>query len=525
MQLDLPLRIMFEKPTIAGLAQALAAQVDQKNVQPEAPPIQPVPRDQTLPLSFAQQRLWFLDQLQPNNPLYNIPRTLRMRGPLDAACLERSINEIVRRHEALRTTFTSKQGEPAQVVAPSLVLPLSQRDLTALPQAEREAQALELAREEARLPFNLAHGPLLRATLLQLSPDDHVLLLTMHHITSDAWSAGIFMQELSTLYEAFLAGKPSPLPDLAIQYPDYAAWQRQWLRDDVLAKQLDYWRTHLQGAPPVLVLPADRPRAQAQSFRGTYQEIPLAVELSQEIKQFSQREGVTPFMTLLAGFKTLLARYTGQEHVVVGTDLANRTTVETEKLIGFFINLLALHTDLSGNPTFRELLGRVKETALGAYAHQDMPFDKLVEELQPERNLSHNPIVQILFVMQNIPRQRRTLAGLDLSPFDVEITRSKFDLAVFMVENGQGLAGQWLYSTDLFDASTIQRMARHFEILMGSAMRSPESRLSSLEMLTAAEKQQQGAEKQERKQSQIKKLMNVAPKAVTLSNTSGEREE
>ena len=230
-------------------------------------------------------------------------------------------------------------------------------------------------------------------------------------------------------------------------------------------------------------------------------------------------------MALLAGFKTLLARYTGQEHIVVGTDLANRTTVETEKLIGFFINLLALHTDLSGNPTFRELLGRIKETALGAYSHQDMPFDKLVEELQPERNLSHNPIVQVLFVMQNIPRQRRALAGLELSPFGAEITRSKFDLAVFMVESERGLAGQWLYSTDLFDPATIQRMARHFETLLGAAVRAPESRLNSLEMLTAAEQQMQGTAKQERKQSQMKKLMNVAPKAVTLSDIAGKREE
>ena len=516
LKVDLPLRTLFEAPTVAKLTQ----QIENARAGKEgllAPPITRVSRDQDLPLSYAQQRLWVLDQLEPNNPLYNIPRALRITGALNIEALEKSLNEIVRRHESQRTTFTVADAKPVQVIARSLTIPFPLRDLTSLPDARRETEASRIAREEAQTPFDLAKGPLVRAALLKVAADEHVLLLTMHHIVSDAWSAGVFLQELSELYEAFSAGKPSPLPELAIQYADYAAWQRQWFQGEVLDKQLAYWREQLLGAPPVIRLPADRPRPTVQSFQGAYESLPLPENLLDPLKKLGQEEGVTLFMTLLAGFQALLSRYSGQEQIVIGTDVANRGSVETEKLIGFFINLLPLRIDLSGNPTFRELLGRVREVALGAYAHQDMPFDKLVEELQPDRSLSHNPLVQVLFVMQNIPRQKRELSGLTLGAFEMPIARSKFDLAVFMVENDGRLTGNWLYSTDLFDRETILRMAGHFARLLQSAVAQPDARLSALEMLTEDEKHQRGSQTKERKQSQLKKLMTIEPKAVSLS--------
>ena len=524
LNIELPLRTLFECPTVASLASQI-----EKSRRDEAgtfaPPITKVPRDGDLPLSFAQQRLWVLDQLEPNNPLYNIPRTLRIKGDLNLSALEESLNEIVRRHEGQRTTFATRNGQPVQIIAPSLKISLPVHDLTHLPEPEREPEARRLAAHEALQPFDLAKGPLVRAQLLRLAPTDHVLLLTMHHIISDAWSATVFFQELSAIYETSSAGKPSPLSELSIQYADYAAWQREWFQGAVLQQQLAYWRKQLLGAPPVLELPTDRPRPVQQSFRGALESIPFSPELSANLKAFSRREGVTLFMALLAGFQSLLARYSGQDQIVLGTDVANRPTLETEKLIGFFINLLAIRTDLSGNPSFRELLGRVRETALSAYAHQDMPFDKLVEELRPERSLSHNPIVQVLFVMQNIPRTRKKLGGLELSAFEMPLTRSKFDLAVFMVENESGILGHWVYSTDLFDRSTILRMATHFETLLHSAAAEPEARIDALEMLTDSEKQQRGAETKQRKQSQLKKLMAVEPKAVSLASTIHSSEE
>jgi len=329
---------------------------------------------------------------------------------------------------------------------------------------------------------------------------------------------------LSTLYTAFCEGKPSPLPELAIQYADYAAWQRNFLQGKVLEDQLDYWREHLKAAPPLLQLPSDRARPDIRKFDGAYEPIPLPKDVTDAMKAFSQQESVTPFMTLLAAFKALLSRYSGQQHIVLGTDIANRITAETERLIGFFINLLPLHTDLSGDPSFRDLVLRVREVALGAYAHQDIPFDKLVEDLQPKRNLSHNPIVQALFVMQNIPSQKRELPGLELAPFRMSITRSKFDVAVFMRDRGSEMIQDWLYSTELFEKSTILRMATHFENLLRNALSRPETRLSALEIYSEQEKLQLEAKKKERKQSQRKKLMAVQPKAVNLAGVATEKE-
>jgi acyl carrier protein len=523
LSIELPLRTLFESPTVAALAQQ--AEKSAASEQPEVPPMVKVPRDKPLPLSFAQQRLWVLDRMEPNNALYNIPRAVRLKGDLNTKALVDSLNEIVRRHESQRTTFAiGKDGEPVQVIAESHALTVPVVDLSTRPEAERERMAQEIAAKEARVPFDLSRGPLLRATILKLDSRDHVLLLTMHHIVSDAWSAAIFFQELGTLYSAFAEGKPSPLPELAIQYADYAAWQRAFLQGKVLEEQLNYWREHLKGAPPLLQLPADRPRPEVRQFDGAYEPIALRNNLAESVKTFSQQEGVTPFMTLLAAFKALLGRYSGQEHIVLGTDIANRTTDETERMIGFFINLLPLHTDLSGDPSFRELVSRVREVALGAYAHQDIAFDKLVQDLQPERSLRHNPIVQALFVMQNIPPQRRELPGLEVEFFPTTITRSKFDVGVFMRETANGMFQDWLYSTELFDRSTILRMASHFENLLGHAVSQPDTRLSTLEMRNPAEIQQLEREKTERKQSQRKKLISVEPKAVALGTASAEEE-
>jgi len=440
---------------------------------------------------------------------------VRLFGDLNVNALTGALNEIVRRHESQRTTFaTGSDNQPIQIIAPSLVLAVPTIDLSSKAQPELEAK--EVAAEEARTPFDLAKGPLLRAKILKLGSRDHVLLLTMHHIVSDAWSAGIFMQELGEIYSANLQNQPSPVPELAVQYADYAVWQRNYFQGKVLENQISYWREHLRGAPALLELPSDRPRPAVRKFYGAYEPISLANDVTAGVRTFSQQQGVTPFMTMLAAFNATLFKHSGQEHIVLGTDIANRTTAETERMIGFFINLLPIRTDLSGNPTFLDLVLRVRESALAAYAHQDIPFDKLVEDLQPERSASHNPIVQALFVMQNIPRQRRELPGLELAPFPLSITRSKFDVAVFMRETGDGMVQDWLYSTELFERETILRMAAQFETLLRHAVTQPETRLSALEIFTEQEKRELEKDKEVRKQSQRKKLMAVEPKAVKL---------
>ncbi|MGH9893434.1 MAG: condensation domain-containing protein, partial [bacterium] len=347
-------------------------------------------------LSFAQQRLWFLDQLEPDSSVYNVSSALRLRGPLNVAPLQRSLNEIVRRHEALRTVFPAVEGRPVQVVSPSLVLPLPVVDLSDRPTREREDKALRLANREVQLPFDLARGPLFRPTLLRLATDDHILVLTLHHIVSDDWSMGVLYRELTVLYEAFSQGRSSPLAELPVQYSDFTRRQHEELHGEALAQQLSYWKAQLEGIS-TLQLPTDRPRPAVESFRGAHQSIVLSKELTDAVKALSRREKATLFMTLLAAFQVLLCRYTGQEDIVVGTPIANRSRVEFEGLIGFFLNTLALRADLSGNPSFLELLARVREVAFEAYAHQELPFEKLVEELQPERSLSRNPLFQVLF--------------------------------------------------------------------------------------------------------------------------------
>jgi amino acid adenylation domain-containing protein len=456
-------------------------------------PLQRAARGGDLPLSFAQQRLWFLDQLEPNSSVYNVPSRLHLKGPLDIAVLEQSLNEIVRRHEALRTTFSTVDGEPVQVISPLLILPLPGVDLSDRSESEREDEARRLAAEEAGRPFDLAQGPLVRVMLLRLGEKEHVLLLTMHHIVSDGWSMGILFRELSVLYGAFTHGKSSPLPDLPVQYADYALWQREWMQGEVLLTQLSYWKKQLDNVP-TLELPTDRPRPALQSFRGKRESIELSKELSQGLKALSRKQGVTLYMTLLAAFQTLLYRYTGQEDIVVGSPIANRNRQEIEGLIGFFVNTLALRTDLSGNPTFKQLLARVREVALGAYAHQDLPFEKLVEELRPERNLSRSPLFQVMFVLQNAPSVTPGFEGLSVTPVQLGRDTAKFDLTLSMREEAEGLRGALEYSTDLFDGVTIERMIRHFQTLLESIVANPDQCISDLPILSESERHQLLAE-------------------------------
>ncbi|MEH2405965.1 MAG: amino acid adenylation domain-containing protein [Nostoc sp.] len=440
------------------------------------------------PLSFAQQRLWFLEQLEPGNPFYNQPAAVRLTGALNLAVLEQSFNEILHRHEVLRTTFSTVEGQPVQVIAPTLALKLPVVDLQKLPDADREKEVLRLATKEAQMPFNLVEGSLLRCTLLRLDEAEYVLLFTMHHIISDGWSKGILIREIATLYKAFSTGEFSPLAELAIQYADFAAWQRKWLQGDVLQSQISYWKKQLEGAPSVLELPTDHPRSAVQTFQGASYSFELSVELSQALKKLSQQQGTTLFMTLLAAFQTLLWRYTGQEDIVVGSPIANRNRAEIEGLIGFFVNTLVLRTNLASNPTFGELLTRVREVALGAYTHQDLPFEKLVDELQPQRSLSYTPLFQVMFALQNAPMSALELPGLSLNLLASESGSTKFDLTLLMTETAQGLIGSLEYNTDLFESSTISRMAEHLQTLVSGIVANPQQRLSELPLLTQAEK-------------------------------------
>jgi amino acid adenylation domain-containing protein len=441
-------------------------------------------------LSFAQQRLWVLDRLDPGLASYNIPRAFRIRGPLDVEALGRALGTMEERHEVLRSVCRLVDGNPVQVVGESRTQPLSVVDLAGLAEGVPDAEMRRVAGEEARRPFDLARGPLLRTKLLRVAEQDHVLVVTIHHVVFDGWSGEIFDRELAALYEAYREGRPSPLPALPIQYADFAAWQREWLEGEVLEEQIAYWKRQLQGAPAVLELPESRLRPSSQSFRGATETVSIPLEVGQAIRRLGQREGATLFMTLLAAFKVLLLRHSGQEDLVLGTVVAGRTRSDIEELIGFFVNTLVLRTDLSGDPTFRELLGRVREVALEAYAHQDLPFEKLVEELNPERTLSHSPLFQVMMVLQNAPAAGLRLAGAAVTPLPLETETSMFDLTASFVERGEEIWASFEYNTDLFDASTVRRMLSHLEVLLGGIAQDPDRRLSQLPLLTASERHQ-----------------------------------
>jgi amino acid adenylation domain-containing protein len=435
--------------------------------------------------SFAQRRLWFLDQLAPGNPFYNLPIALRLSMPLDVGALERSLAAIIERHEALRTTFDAVDGEPLQIIGAPQPVSIPLVDLRNLPAGERESDAARLAAESARLSFDLRRGPLLRAALLRLDTDDYLFLLTLHHIVSDGWSAAVLARELQTLYPAEAAGYRALLPPLPVQYGDFAEWQRQWLQGPVLETQLAYWRRQLADLP-VLGLPTDRPRPAMVSFRGAVHAFCLPPELLEGLRALSQGARVTPFMTLLAGFQALLARYSGQHDIVVGAPIAGRSRPELEPLIGFFVNTLVVRTDLSGDPSARELLGRVRQVVLGAFAHQDVPFEKLVEELHPRRDLSRNPLCQLALQLLELPGAPAQ-GGSPAPPVDKQT--AVLDLVMTLTQGPQGIGGLVEYSTDLFDDDTIARLVGHYEALLRGMVTDPDTRLSALPLVTPAERQ------------------------------------
>jgi len=439
-----------------------------------------------LPVSSCQKRLWFLEQFQPGNPLYNVPIAVRIEGPLDATALERAVNQIIQRHEILRTCFDSQNGEPVQVIAPSLSWKLSAVDLESHPPADREAEAKRLAVTEARRPIDLKQLPLFRAKLLRLSPNEHVLVLTWHHIICDGWSLGVFFKELVAFYQGQRAGRAVELPELHIQYADFAVWQHGRLK--AINKQLAWWRKHLGGPLPVLELPADRPRPAVQTYPGAVETLSLSAELRDALNRLGRKEEATLFMTLLAAFQTLLHRYTGLEDILIGSPIAGRNLTETEELIGCFINTLVLRSDLSGNPTFRALLGRVRETAVTSYANDDVPFEKLVEELQPGRDLSHSPLFQVMFALERAPFEDLRWPGLKLTSLGLDSGTAKFDVTLYMAESAKGLTARMEYNTDLFDATTIQRMLEHFRVLLEGVVADPDKRLSDLPLLTEGER-------------------------------------
>lgn len=442
------------------------------------------------PLSFAQQSLWFLYQLDPQSAAYNLPAALKLEGKLDSPAVERAIYEIVRRHDILRTTFDIVDGQPLQRIAAELDLAVASSDLSCLPEDQRDEALLRLIEEGARRPFDLERGPLVRVGFVRLADDQHVLLFNVHHIVFDGWSFGVLINELIALYRAFSEGLRSSLLDLPIQYVDYAVWQREWLQGELFEQQLSYWQERLQGAPPVLELPTDRPRPARQSYRGATYRFMVSCAITEQLKALGQREGATLFMISLAAFKVLLWHYSGQQDICVGTPVANRLRVDLEGLIGFFVNTLVLRTDLSGNPTFTEILRRVREICLGAQAHQDLPFEKLVEELQPERNLSYSPLFQVVFAMNTALTARLELLGLKLTALEIKRGATTFDLILDLSETESGLRGLIEYSTDLFDETTINQLVQHYQNLLEGIVANSKVRLSDLPLLTPQEHRQ-----------------------------------
>jgi acyl carrier protein len=518
-QIEVALRHLFESPTVADLARSIERQLATA-AGAEVSSIKKISRAESLPLSFAQQRLWLIHQLEPNDPSYNIPVAVRLAGSLDIPALEQTLSEVIRRHEVLRTTFMEVDGEPVQVIHEAAPIALPVTELKGLADDEREAEITRLSVEEARRAFDLDRAPLLRAGLIKLADDEHVLLFTVHHIVTDGWSMGVLVKEVAALYEAYVNGEESPLAELKIQYADFAAWQRQWLTGEVLEQQLSYWKRQLAGAPPVLELPTERPRKTSATHRGAHEWFSLPENLLEQLHGLSRQHGVTLFMTLAAAFQTLLHRYTGQADIVIGTDVANRNRRETEDLIGFFVNQLVLRTDLSGNPTFGELLAQVRKVTLDAYTHQDLPFDKLVEVLNPDRSLSRTPLFQAKLVLQNAPTGALSLPDLSLSLAGEQNTTgtAKFDLLLTMIESEGSLKGALGYSTELFETETIKRMIGHFETLLRSIVAHADARLNELEIFSEEESRRRMMDKQKREESKLKKFKAVKPKAVGFSD-------
>jgi amino acid adenylation domain-containing protein len=480
LHLEVPLRSLFEVPTAAAFAARVETSLAVSQGLAVAPPLAPAPRGQPLPLSFAQQRLWFLELWAPGRSLFQITNAFRVHGDLDEAAFGRSLDEVVRRHESLRTTFREIDGEPRQVIHPAVPRPLPILDLRALPAPRREAEVARRIAGEVRRSFDLVRGPLLRIELLRLTDEERAVVLTLHHVVSDAWSMGILVRELVAVYAALAAGRPSPLPEPVLQYADFACWQRQWLAGETLAAHLDYWRRRLAGAPAVLTLPADHPRPGLAAHRGGKRTWLLPAGRAAELNAFALREGMTPFMVLLAAFAALLRELTGVDDLVVGTDVANRNRLETEDLIGFFVNQLTLRCDVAGDPTFRELMARIRESVLGAYAHQDLPFERLVEAANPERSLDHAPLFQLKMNLHNVPRVTFQLPGLRLTPLEVPREIAQLDLILNLVDTGDGLEGGLEYNAALFEAARMERLLERLDGILAAATSRPEIRLGEL---------------------------------------------
>ncbi|MDP2601547.1 MAG: amino acid adenylation domain-containing protein [Deltaproteobacteria bacterium] len=488
-RVPLSLKQFFESPRIASLSRAISAALG------DAAPVkdlrlEPASRGESLPLSFAQQRLWFLDQWEPGNAVYNICRAHLLQGQLDVVAMGESLNAVVERHEVLRTSFPAMNGQPRQVIASAFKLSVPVVDVRGLPEVERRGESLRLANAEARQPFDLSQGPMLRAKLVRLADAKHLFVFTVHQIVCDGWSMQVLYREFWTLYKAFSKKILPSLPTLSLQYVDFAIWQRQWLRDSVLDSQITYWKEQLGESWPVLNLPADRLRPVRQSFRGSRQSVVLAESLAEAMKNLTRREGATLFITLMTAFQSLLYRYVEQNDLVVGFPIANRNWTETAGLVGFFVNTLVLRTNFSGEPRFRELLFKVREACLGAYAHQDLPFDKLIEELRPPRDLGRNPMFQSMFVLQIAEKSPMGVQGIVSKPVEVNTGTSKFDLTLSLAEQDKKLVGFFEYSTDLFDHPTIERMVGHFQTLLEGIVENPDQRISDLPILTEAERRQ-----------------------------------
>jgi amino acid adenylation domain-containing protein len=512
-KVDLPLRCLFESPTVAELGKEIEKSIN-ADLKVKLPKIDQISRLGNIPLSYAQQRLWYLNQLEPNNTAYNICNAVRIIGSLDISALEKSLNETIHRHEILRTNFILEQGQPIQVIAPSLNLELPIIDQTQLLDVERKQTVQKLLTQEAEKPFKLDTDPLLRVTLLRLSATEYVLLFTMHHIISDGWSMGVLIKELVDLYEVFSLGQPSPLPEIAIQYADFAIWQQQWLQEEVLEKLLTYWKQQLQNLP-TLKLATDYPRPITPTYQGAAQPFTCSSTLSQQIKILSNQQGVTLFMTLQAAFATLMHYYSEQDDIVIGTDVANRNQGETEGLIGFFVNQLVLRTKFDGNPSFSELLERVRSVTLDAYAHQDLPFDKLVEAINPERNLQTTPLFQVKLILQNTPTTALNISGLTFQSLEMEIKTATFDLLFDIRDTEQGLMGLLKYSTDLFAAKTIARMLKHFETILSQIVNQPNVKINEIkEILAQADKQERLTQEINYQNSLQQKLGNIRRRSV-----------
>jgi amino acid adenylation domain-containing protein/FkbM family methyltransferase len=478
-KIEIPVLALFRSSTVAGLARVIEAAI-KAEAAGDSPPLIRVSRDQPLPLSYSQQRLWFLNQLAPSAPLYHVPLTVRIDGELDIRSLRSGIDEIVKRHEILRSSFSQADGQPTQIINQSGKIELQVIDATSIPDPLKTAEILRITKAEILRPFDLSQGPLARAILIHAKARTFFLVATMHHIISDGWSMGVLMDELTAHYEASVAGKSANLDELEAQYADYACWERSRLQGAFLQEMIDYWRKQLDGAPQSLMLRTDRLKTNSVYYAGGRCRFRLNRELTKAIGKLCRQEGVTPFMALLSAFDILLHHYSGQEDIVIGVPTANRNRIETERLIGFFINTLLIRTDLSGDPEFRELLSRARDTALKAYAHQELPFDKLVEALQPDRSLDHSPLFQVWFVLQNAPMSSSDIAGLSFTAFDPGPVAAKYDLKMSLTETDDGIVGSLEYKTDLFFKSTVEIMTEQYRLILESVTEQPERRLKDI---------------------------------------------